>query len=149
MLGGLVAGEGCFTETARRPGTATRRFVFAMTLASHDRPLLEALRCFIGAGSIQDFAPRRPGWLPQSCFTINSHRAHRRHTIQFAEAFLPAESAKRSQFEEWRARLAAYDEQLGRSQPGDGPSPCSVAGCGLPIRGRGLCRAHYYQATGY
>ena len=31
---------------------------------------------------------------------------------------------------------------------GTGPSPCAIAGCDKPVRGRGLCRAHYYAATG-
>src|SRR2546421_6709829 len=47
-LGGLVAGEGCFGVTRSLPpfkdGAARLRFVFSITMASRDRPLLEALR---------------------------------------------------------------------------------------------------------
>ena len=32
---------------------------------------------------------------------------------------------------------------------GKGLSTCSVEGCDRPVRGRGLCRRHYYRATGY
>ncbi len=32
---------------------------------------------------------------------------------------------------------------------GKGPSGCSEFGCDRPVRGRRLCRSHYYRATGY
>lgn len=99
-LAGVVAGEGSFL--AARAGTFAdgspkQRFVFSMTTASRDRPLLDALRTFLQAGSICDHPRRQPGWLPTSTFTINSRRAHHRATIPFAETFL-LPSAKERQF---------------------------------------------------
>jgi hypothetical protein len=44
--------------------------------------------------------------------------------------------------------LYSYDA-LRPSRHGKAPSSCSVDGCGRPVRGRGLCRSHYYRATGY
>jgi hypothetical protein len=114
-------------------------------MASRDRPLLEALRQFLGFGSIRDPAIRRAGWLPTSVFTINSFRGHRLATIPFADRFL-LPSAKRTQFERWREALERYERE---HDIRPGRSTCSVEGCGGLVRGRGLCRAHYYRATGH
>ena len=56
--------------------------------------------------------------------------------------------AKKRQFEQWRADLDSY-EALHPTRWGRGPSPCSEPGCERPVRGRGLCRAHYCRATGH
>ena len=58
-LCGLVAGEGSFIVTQATPprfadGAARKRFVFQVTMAKRDRPALEALRTFLGYGSIGD-----------------------------------------------------------------------------------------------
>ncbi len=150
VLGGFVAGEGCF-YTAPLPafadGSRRRRFVFQVTVARRDRALLEELRSFLGYGSIADRRARRPEHQPTTTFSVASFRAHREATIPFAERYL-LPSAKRDQFERWRGEMEEYLEAH-PSRWGLGPSPCSVPGCGKPVRGRGLCRAHYYRATGY
>jgi hypothetical protein len=115
-------------------------------MARRDRMLLEALRSFLGVGSVHA-APARRHWQPVSTFSVNSHHAHRIATIPFAEMFLRP-SAKRRQFEQWRAQLDAHESRHPNPY-GRGPSPCSVEGCGAPVRGRGLCRSHYYRETGY
>ena len=116
-------------------------------MASRDRPLLEELRSFLQFGSITDRGPRRVAWQPTSSFRIQSLLAHHAATIPFAEQYvLP--SAKRDQFERWRTALASYEAEH-PTRWGKGPSQCAVAGCGKPVRGRGLCRPHYYRATGY
>jgi hypothetical protein len=150
-LGGVVAGEGCFsTVRQRRPyrdGSPRLKFVFSMTMARRDLPLLEALRSFLGFGAIQHYRRGRRHWEPTSVLCINSIWAHRNATIPFAEAFLlPCE--KRRQYEEWRDHLLAYD-LAHPNRYGKGPSPCSIPGCDKPVRGRMLCRSHYYRATGY
>jgi hypothetical protein len=150
-LGGLIAAEGCFMVTTKQPpfknGDPRLRFVFAMNIAQRDRPLLEALRMCLGVGSIHDTAPRKSHWLPSSTFSVGSMHAHRRATIPFCERFLPT-TAKRRQFELWRNALYSFD-LLHPSRYGKGPSPCKVVDCDLPVRGRGLCRKHYYLETGY
>jgi hypothetical protein len=150
-LGGFVAGEGTFVKsTVRatyRDGTPRRRFVFQVTVASRDRPMLEALRDALGFGSISDKPPQRAHWQPTSVYTVNSRRAHFLATIPFMERYL-LPSAKRSQYERWRDALIEHE----RARPSNwrkGPSPCSEPGCDKPVRGRGLCRSHYYRATGY
>ena len=150
MLGGFVAGEGYFC-TARLPrsadGRERRRFLFSVEVATRDRRLLEQLRTFLALGSICDRIGRRPGHLPTSQFRISSFRGHREATIPFAEQYLLS-CAKRVQFERWRDEMEGY-LQVHPSRWGLGPSPCSVPGCGNPVRGRGLCRSHYHHATGY
>ncbi len=152
FLAGLVAGEGSFIVSRKLPafanGDTRLRFVFQVTMADRDRPLLEVLQTFLGFGSLYDRPTRRVGrWLPTVSFTINSISAHRAATIPFAERYL-LPCAKQNQFEQWRAALDAFDVAH-PNRYGKGPSPCSEPGCDLSVRGRGLCRSHYYRVTGY
>jgi hypothetical protein len=151
VLGGLVAAEGSFVvsrvTTPHANGDPRVRFVFQLTMARRDRALLEALRQYLGFGSIGDRTPSNPRWQPQSTFVINSRHAHRAATIPFAERFLQS-CDKRRQFELWVQAMDVYD----RAHPSrylKGPGTCAEPGCESPVRGRGLCRRHYYRATGY
>jgi hypothetical protein len=151
-LGGLVAGEGCFSITRastqpRRDGSMRLRFVFSVTMATRDREIVEALRNHLGVGSIEIKLPRDPRHLEQVRLTVNSRRAHFAATIPYMEQYLLS-SAKRTQYERWRDALVEH-ELAHPSKYGKGPSPCSEPGCDKPVRGRGLCRSHYYRATGY
>lgn len=151
FLGGVVAGEGCFTASTTGvypDGSPRRRFVFLVTMASRDRALLVALRSHLGFGSLRDAPGSRSKWLPTSTLTVNSRRAHFEATIPFGERYLPAWSAKRRQFEGWRDALIEHDT-LHPTRWGKGPSICDMPDCERPVRGRGLCRRHYYRATGY
>jgi hypothetical protein len=122
------------------------RFVFQVTMASRDRPLLVALQNFLGYGCVIDRRPQKPHWQPTSTFSIASIKAHRAATIPFAERYLLPYCAKRSQFEKWKKALDAQDISRPRRQ---GRLICSVAGCEKFVRGQGVCRSHYYQLTGY
>jgi hypothetical protein len=145
-----VAGEGSFT-TGRQgtyaDGSERIRFVFQVSMASRDRLLLEALREFLGFGSITDRPTPQNGWEPMSSFSIGSRRRHHDATIPFATRFL-LPSHKRDQFMVWHEAFLA-NEAAHPSRYGKGPSECSEPGCSLPVRGRGLCRRHYYRATGW
>lgn len=149
FLGGLVTGEGSFIVT-RGPqladGERALRFVFSVTMASRDRPLLLGLRDAIGRGSVRDSEPQKPHWQPRSVLTINSRRAHVDATIPFMDAFLLAPTHKRVQYEQWKGALLAYEVERPRKV---GRSTCSEPECTGVVRGRGLCRAHYYRATGW
>ncbi len=150
MLAGFVAGEGSFGITRLSPfndGTPRLRFVFEVTVATRDRHLLEALQLMLGFGCIVDSPRRKPEWEPTSQFRIASRRAHFAATIPWADKYL-LPGAKRGQYDAWRDALLSYD-RLRPSRFGKGRSPCSVDGCDKPVRGRGLCRSHYYRATGY
>src|SRR5690606_5338709 len=150
-LGGLVAAEGSFYISRLRPdradGTPRQRFVFQLTMSQRDRSLVESLHSFLGVGTITNRAPRSSRWQPTVTLTISGRRSHHTATIPFAETYL-LPSAKRRQFEAWRDSLSSY-ESAHPSRYGRGPSTCSVPGCDRPVRGRGLCRGHYYRATGW
>jgi hypothetical protein len=152
MLGGVVAGEGSFTCTAatpptRKDGSARIRFVFSISMASRDRELITALHEFLGVGSVAEIPSPNGRWLPQTRLSVGSRLAHRVATIPFADEFLMP-CAKRDQFERWRNQFEQY-ERLHPTRIGFGPSTCAEDGCDKPVRGRGLCRSHYYRATGY
>jgi len=150
-LGGVVAGEGSFhwtpTQPVRADGSVRLRFVFEIAMARRDRHLLVALHTCLGVGSLRD-TPRRKGhWQPTSALRVGSLRAHHAATIPFFERYLPR-TAKNEQFTAWRAMLHAH-ERAHPNRWGKGPAACSVLDCDRPVRGRGLCRIHYYRATGY
>jgi hypothetical protein len=116
-------------------------------MASRDSDLLDQLRTALGFGSIHERPPARPGWQPTSVYSVTSRKVHFASTIPFMERYL-LPSAKREQFERWRDELRRYDA-LHPNPAVRGRSTCSVEGCGGLVRGRGLCRSHYYRATGY
>ncbi len=152
FLGGLVAGEGSFLVTRKLPpfanGDPRLRFVFSVSMADRDRDLLVALQSFLGVGSVTALRPRNERWLAQTRYVANSIRSHRSAVIPFAERFLPRYTAKWTQFEQWRQALDSY-EAMHPTRWGQGPSICSVEGCTRAVRGQGLCRHHYYDATGW
>lgn len=150
-LAGFVAGEGYFAVTRKLPpfrnGDPRLRFLFGVHVASRDRHLLELLAERLGFGSIQDRPPAHAHWQPSSALTINSLHAHRTSVIPYMDRYLLA-GAKRTQFELWRQAMDSY-ESMHPTRWGQGPSACRVDGCDQPVRGRGLCRSHYYRETGY
>lgn len=151
-LGGVVAGEGCFTVTRATPrprvdGSTRLRFVFSLSMAERDRQIIEALRTILGVGSLHRKPARVAHHLDQVRLTVSGRRSHHRATIPFMDRYL-LPSAKRCQYESWRDALYEHEEKH-PSRFGKGPTPCSVDGCEKPVRGRSLCRSHYYRATGY
>jgi hypothetical protein len=109
--------------------------------------LIEELRAALGVGAIRDEAPRRAGWQPLSRLEVRSIKAHVEATIPFFDEYL-LPCAKRDQFDAWQMAIEDYIEQH-RVNWGMGRSICSVEGCDRVVRGRGLCRTHYYRVTGY
>jgi hypothetical protein len=147
-LGGFVAGEGCFTAVERPQraanGRPRLRFRFSVAVVEHDLPLLRALQTFLGCGSV---GPVRrtmlDTWRPQVVLSVDRSTDLVARVVPFADQYL-LESQKRRQFVDWRDQLLAYV-----SRPHRPRGHCSIEGCESPIRGRGLCRRHYYRATGY
>jgi hypothetical protein len=151
-LGGFVAGEGWFSIVDRRvpfvrDGSPRRRWVFGVSVADRDQPMLVALKSFLGCGTLRRAHRRRSHHLPIAIFEVHSSKLHHAAVIPFAEQFL-LPSQKRDQFHRWRDALYEYEERR-PSQYGRGRSTCSIPRCDKPVRGRGLCRTHYYRATGY
>lgn len=151
MLAGFVAGEGCFsistTKRSHADGEPIRKFVFSVNVEARDLRMLETLRDFLGAGSITYRPPEKVGWQPMVTFAIKSLKAHWQVVIPFADRYL-LPCAKQDQFLRWRGALEQYVERY-NVRCGRGPSTCSVDGCDQIVRGRGLCRSHYYRATGW
>lgn len=150
LLGGLVAGEGSFYTARRRPfadGTPRLRFVFAVAMASRDRPLLVRLQRFLGTGTLSELPPRHDRWLGSTELRIVSIKGHYAATMPFADKFLIA-GQKRDQYLAWKDDLITYERAVASLQR-KGRSTCSRDGCELPVRGRGVCRRHYYELTGY
>ena len=151
MLAGFVAGEGSFVVTTKQPpfrdGAPRLRFLFQVAVAARDRELLEQIRALLGFGSIHERDGSKPHHLRIAVLSVASITAHRTATIPWLDAHLLL-SAKREQYTLWRDALYSYEIEH-PSQYGKGRSTCSEADCDLPVRGRGLCRRHYYRATGY
>jgi hypothetical protein len=153
MLAGFVAGEGWFSSTDRgipfrATGAPRRRFRFGVMVAARDLALLEMLRAVLGCGAIDVVERSAPAhWQPIVGFRVDGERDLLHHVVPFMERYL-LPCAKRRQFEAWRDELTSYVEAR-PSQWRRGPSTCSVEGCERPVRGRGLCRSHYYRVTGY
>ena len=62
--------------------------------------------------------------------------------VPFMDEHLPP-SYKRDQYEVWRGALLDYWEHDARRR-----RPCTVVGCTVLQRAKGLCRRHYYEAFG-
>lgn len=150
FFGGLIAAEGWFSVTRALPprldGSVPLKFVFGVTMAARDRALLTELRAMIGFGSVNDEPPKRAGWEATATLRVSSRKAHFAATIPFMDEFLLPPARKRVQYEQWKSALVAYELERPRRV---GRSTCREDGCEELVRGRGLCRSHYYRATGY
>jgi hypothetical protein len=123
------------------------RFRFGLTMADRDRAVVVRLRDAIGAGSIARQVPQRRGWQPTVTLSVSGRKSLREQAIPFFDEHLVA-GDKRRQYLDWRRAFTEYEAHFPSSW-GAGPSPCARPGCDRPVRGRGLCRAHYYEETGY
>jgi len=153
MLGGLIAGEGCYCRSKRTQrfvadGSPRFRFSLFVVMADRDRAILEQLKGYLGCGLIYDRQPRKAHHLPTVSYSVSRESDLLDHVIPFSDQFLLPSAAKYQQYLEWRDWLITYRRDR-PSQYGRGPSTCSVEGCERPVRGRGLCRSHYHQVTGY
>jgi hypothetical protein len=118
-----------------------------ITMADRDLAAVSAVRSHLGAGSIMRRPPPRANCQPTVTMAVSGRKGLREAVLPFFDRYLIA-SHKRTQYLRWRERFTAYEQRF-PSNWGAGPSPCSVPGCDKPVRGRGLCRAHYYRETGY
>jgi hypothetical protein len=128
-------------------GEPIKKFVFQVQVQAQDVGMLNALQDFLGFGSIRYAPSQRSGWQPTYVYTINSLLAHQKATIPFVERYM-FPCAKRDQFEVWKHAIEDYIERH-KVRWGRGRSVCSEEECHRPVRGRGLCRRHYYRVTGW
>ena len=153
MLGGLVAGEGCYSRSRRserfvRDGSPRYKFSFSVTMADRDRAIVELLRDLLACGSIYEQPPAKAHHQPTVSLQITREADLLGAVVPFSEKFLLSQCAKRRQFDTWHESLVNYLRDR-PSQYGRGPSTCRIEGCERPVRGQGLCRSHYHQLTGY
>lgn len=149
-LAGFIAGEGYFsvvkTQRVHRSGEPIQQFLFGVHVAEHDVSLVEGIKTALGGGSIRWTTPANDHWKPTVVYSLKSIRAHKTTTIPFMERYL-LRCAKRRQFESWRDDMETYIER--HNVRWAGRSTCSEEGCDRFVRGRGLCRSHYYRETGW
>lgn len=135
-MAGFVAAEGCFT---RRSGSGFR---FAVALGATDAAMCAALREFFGVGHVYRYARRKEHYDDEVVFAVQSLRELVEMVVPFMDAHLPP-CHKRRQYEAWRADLLDHWEHGAKRR-----RPCSIDGCDLPRRAKGLCRRHYYETFG-
>lgn len=132
-LGGFTAAEGYF-------GRTSDAFAFRVAVGSKDIGMCELLRETLGVGRVYAYPPRREGYEGSAVFGVRSHPDLVNVVVPFMDKFL-IESYKRQQFMVWRAALLDFWEHRAKRR-----RPCTMDGCDLPRRARGLCRRHYYLA---
>lgn len=132
FVGGFVAAEGCFTRTKNR-------FRFAVELGATDGQMCEVIAQVIGAGHVHRYASRQPHFDDSTVLAVQSIPELVDKVVPFMDVYLPS-SKKREQYMTWRRELLHHWEHAARRR-----RPCTVDGCEILQRGKGLCRRHYYQ----
>jgi len=131
FVGGVVAGEGCFTRTGIPP-----KFTFSLGLGAADATTCSLLESLFGVGFLVHSARRRPHYDDEVSFQVRGLKDLVTVIVPFMDEHLPR-SYKRVQYEAWRAELVDYwDHRAKRVRP------CEVSGCDEPRRAQGLCWRH-------
>jgi hypothetical protein len=137
FIGGFVAAEGCFHARSREGW-----FGFAVALGAEDVEMVELLHAFLGCGRTTWRKRRKEHYDDEVSFVVRKMRDLVETVIPFMDEHLPP-SYKREQYEVWRAQVLAYwDTGMKRRRP------CTVEGCEVLQRAKGLCRGHYYARYG-
>ncbi|MGI9120399.1 MAG: LAGLIDADG family homing endonuclease [Acidimicrobiales bacterium] len=135
FVAGFVAAEGCFIVSGE-----PLSFTFAVALGAADAGTCELLAEFLGVGHVTQAPRRHAHYDDEVTFAVRSLSDLVEVVVPFMDEHLVS-SYKRRQYEVWRGRLLDYWEHHAKRV-----RPCSVDGCALPRRARGLCRHHYYAA---
>lgn len=98
------------------------------------------MREVLGVGHVYWYPRRKPHYDDEVCFTVQKMVDLVDVVVPWLDEHLPP-SCKREQYVEWRAALLDYWEHHARKPR----KPCSVEGCELMSRGKGLCHRHYYR----
>lgn len=131
FLGGFAAAEGCFNRNKAK-------FRFAISLGASDEGMCQVWASTLRVGSIYTYARRMEHYDDETVFVVQSLSDLVNTVVPFMDAHLPR-SHKRRQYLKWKRELLSYWEQDAKRR-----RPCTVEGCVLPRRAKGLCRAHYY-----
>jgi hypothetical protein len=133
-IGGFVAAEGTFIARPWDGG-----FAFAIALGANDHEMVELLHEFLGCGRVTWRRRRKDHYDDEVTFVVRRMKDLVEVVIPFMDEHLPP-SYKRQQFEPWRAEVLEYWDTGVRRRRG-----CTVEGCEVPQRAKGLCRHHYYE----
>jgi hypothetical protein len=136
-LGGFVSAEGTFVA---RPWDG--QFAFAVALGATDREMVDLFREFFGCGRVTWRRRREAHYDDEVTFVVRKLRHLVEAVVPFMDEHLPP-SYKRQQYLAWRAEVLDYWEHGMRRR-----RPCTVEGCEVIQRAKGLCRRHYYEAFG-
>ena len=137
FIGGFVAAEGCF-----HPKPPKGSYSFTVSLGASDQEMIDLLHEFFGCRFTSWAQRRKPHYEDEVTFGVRMQRELVEVVIPFMDAHLPA-SYKREQYLVWRSELLDYWEHGMRRR-----RPCTVEGCEVLQRAKGLCRHHYYDAFG-
>jgi hypothetical protein len=135
-VAGFIAAEGAFIRTDER------YFTCVVALSASDSETAELLHDYLGVGYVRWFARRRAHFDDEVRWTVRRLPDLVGVIVPFMDEHLPP-SHKRAQYLAWRAPLLAYWEHRARRR-----RACSVDGCDVPRRARGLCRHHLYEQFG-
>ncbi|MBV9951583.1 MAG: hypothetical protein JO291_06505 [Acidimicrobiia bacterium] len=137
FIGGFVAAEGTFVA---RPWDG--QFAFAVALGATDRESVEMLHRFFRCGRVTWRERRQAHFDDEVTFVVRKLRDLVEVVVPFMDEHLHG-SYKRQQYLAWRAELLEYWEHGVRRR-----RPCTVEGCRVIQRAKGLCRHHYYERFG-
>jgi hypothetical protein len=137
FVGGFVAAEGCF-----HPRPEGGSYSFTVSLGASDQRAIVLLRNFFGCGFTTWRARRKSHYDDEVTFGVRRMQELVEVIVPFMDEHLPP-SYKREQYLAWRAEVLDYWEHGMRRR-----RPCTVEGCEVIQRAKGLCRHHYYEAFG-
>jgi len=104
--------------------------------------MVELLRDFMGCGRVMWRRRRKGHYDDEVTFVVRKLRDLVGTVVPFMDEHLLT-SYKREQYLAWRVELLDYWEHGMRRR-----RPCTVVGCEVIQRAKGLCRHHYYEAFG-
>jgi hypothetical protein len=136
-LGGFTSAEGTFSVSWSPP-----KFHFAVALGSSDRESCALLRTALGVGHVYAYKRRQTHYDDEIVFAVRKLADLVHVIVPFMDEHLPP-SHKRVQYLAWRADLLDYWEHRARRR-----RACTVEGCDVPQRAKGVCRRHYYERYG-
>lgn len=132
FFAGFVAAEGSFNRSGRK-------FRFAISVADIDHDMCQMGRNLLGVGRVYVYPRRQEHFHDEATFVVQAVGELVGHVVPFMDAYLP-QSKKRAQYLRWKGDLLEFWQHEMKRRRG-----CTIEGCSVPQRGKGVCRRHYFQ----